>query len=123
MENETKQRHVIILGAGASVSSGYPMANGLRLLMSSEASLRKELESRGKFNKDYTGKVINKMMGGEVAEAVQLFRHGGFASVDEFSKLASPRYHRQVQGLKRLLRLALSLHDPEEFFMIPTTTV
>ena len=37
-------RHVIFLGAGASKGSGYPLANGLRLLISSrkqwEAALR-----------------------------------------------------------------------------------
>lgn len=113
---EQNKRHVIILGAGSSVTSGYPVANGLRLLMSSEKRVREELERLGKFNTEYTDKVIAQMMGGAMKETIDLFRHGGFATVDEFSNLAYNRLPKEVQNLKRLLRFALALHDPEENF-------
>jgi len=48
--------------------------------------------------------------------SLELFRHGGFGTVDEFSKLASEKYPDHVQVMKRLTQLALSLHNPEEKF-------
>ena len=46
--NQNKGKHVIFLGAGASASSGYPMANRLTLLMSDRQTLIQEiLRSRG----------------------------------------------------------------------------
>jgi hypothetical protein len=116
MAEETIKKHVIILGAGASATSGYPMADKLRLLMSSEMTLREELSRHGKFNNDHVDKILHRMMGGNLKRVIELFRHGGFASIDEFSRLASPRYAQQIQLLKQLLRLALSLHDPEDQF-------
>lgn len=113
---DEKKRHVIILGAGASVSSGYPVANELRLLMSSEKKLRAELYRLGGFNNDYVDKIIAQVIGGPMAKAVDLFRHGGFATVDEFSYLAYHKHAKEVQALKRLLRFTLALHDPEENF-------
>lgn len=116
MQEEKRKRHVIILGAGSSVTSGYPVANELRLLMSSEKRLRAKLEHLGKFNTEHADKIIAQMMGGKMKETVELFRHGGFATVDEFSNLAYSRLTTEVQNLKRLLRFALCLHDPEEAF-------
>jgi len=66
------------------MSSGYPDAKRLRLLMSSERVLRQELLARGKLNKDVENRVIKEIMEGGLSEAVDLFRHGGFASADEF---------------------------------------
>jgi hypothetical protein len=116
MAEDRKKKHVIILGAGASVTSGYPMADKLRLLTSSETALRDELAIHGKTNYEHLDKIVREMMGGNLKAVVDLFRHGGFGSVDEFSRLANNRYHREIQGLKRLLRFALSLHDPENNF-------
>jgi hypothetical protein len=113
---EDQKKHVIILGAGASATSGYPQADGLRLLMSSEPVLREELEKRTNCNKERIDQIINWAMRGERAATIELFRHGGFATVDEFSKLASDKLHFKVQDLKRLLRFALSLHNPEDEF-------
>ena len=49
-------------------------------------------------------------------ESVELFRHGGFATVDEFSQLASGSYPKHVQNMKKLMRIVLSLHNPEDNF-------
>ncbi len=38
------EKHVIFLGAGASASSGYPLVNDLRLLMSSRAHFKKSVQ-------------------------------------------------------------------------------
>jgi hypothetical protein len=43
-ENPPEEKHVIFLGAGASASSGYPMGNGLSILLSSWSKLRQEIE-------------------------------------------------------------------------------
>ena len=68
-----EKKHVIILGAGSSVTSGYPVANELRLLMSSEKRLQEELSRLGEFKKDYIDRSIARMMGGEMKETVELF--------------------------------------------------
>jgi hypothetical protein len=116
MSENSRSKHVIILGAGASASSGYPVATKLRLLMSSQDALREELEKRGIKDTGYLARILKEMMGGHLAGAIDLFRHGGFASVDEFSNMAGSRFHGEVQTLKRLLRFALALNDPEEQF-------
>lgn len=48
--------------------------------------------------------------------AINLFRDGGFATVDEFSYLARHKFPEEVNGLKRLMRVVLALHNPEEQF-------
>jgi len=116
MAEEDQPRHVIILGAGASSTSGYPLADTLRLLMSSEKAVQRELEKQGISDTDYAEKVIREMMGGPIKPTIDLFRRGGFATVDEFSKLAGLRFPNEVQALKRLLRFVLALRDPEEEF-------
>lgn len=55
-------------------------------------------------------------MGGPLKKTIDLFRHGGFATVDEFSSLAGRNFQGDVQNLKQLLRFALSLRDPENNF-------
>jgi len=47
---------------------------------------------------------------------VELFRHGGFGTVDEFSKLAAKNYPQHTQDMKKLMRLAFALHNPEDSF-------
>ena len=48
--------------------------------------------------------------------ALELFRKGGFATVDEFCKLAGPLYQSEINNLRSLLRVALGLFNPEENF-------
>jgi hypothetical protein len=60
------------------------------------------------------GKCLNRFA--DFNDSVELFRHGGFGSVDEFSKLASDANQEHVQNMKKLMRIVLSAHNPEEKF-------
>jgi hypothetical protein len=106
------KKHVIVLGAGASVGSGYPDANRLRVLMSSRDELSAHFAQLG-------GADTTSLLGcfDHFKTAVHYFRDGGFASVDEFCKLAG-RGHlaNEVTELKKLMRLVLCLHNPELHF-------
>lgn len=116
MPEEHPKKHVIILGAGASVSSGYPVADQLRLLMSSEKRLRERLGELAPFKTEYVDRIIERMMGEPASRAIELFRHGGFATVDEFSNLAGFQMPKETQELKKLMRFCLALHNPEDDF-------
>jgi hypothetical protein len=48
--------------------------------------------------------------------ALDLFRHGGFATVDEFSFLAGKRFPKEVDAIKYLVGVVLAVHNPEEKF-------
>jgi hypothetical protein len=109
-------KHVIILGAGASASSGYPVANKLRLLMASEAMAKKELASFNEISDEQVKLAVEPMFRGDLAEAIRLFRNGAYATVDEFSKVAGFRFHKEVQSLKRAVAFALALRNPEDQF-------
>ena len=50
------------------------------------------------------------------AKSIELFRHGGFSTVDEFSKLASESYPEHVQAMKKLMCFVLAAHNPENNF-------
>lgn len=52
----------------------------------------------------------------EFKSEIDLFRYGGFATVDEFSRLASSKYPEQAHAMKQLMRLAFSFHNPEDKF-------
>jgi hypothetical protein len=119
-------KHVIILGAGASVTSGYPMANGLRLLLGSADYFRqKAREDHEEFKKNNPLlKNPREYDPGHAdfcftyhAAAVQKFRSGGFGTVDEFCKLIAlqndPNLSRLANGMRQLTRLALGLRNPE----------
>src|SRR5437899_13018272 len=80
--------HVIFLGAGASKSSGYPLANDLRLLMSSRKHLEKAINAADDPRERRRKPQIDLMLEA-LEESIALFRKGGFASVDEFCKLGS----------------------------------
>jgi hypothetical protein len=110
-------KHVIFLGAGASKESGYPLADGLRLLISSHPKWTEALKS---YDQKHGG-------GGHIVhdgttfwssqfQALDLFRKGGFATLDEFCKLAGGAFRNEVNGLRRLVRAALGLFNPEEHF-------
>jgi len=50
-------------------------------------------------------------------EALNLFRNGGFATLDEFCKLAGGfQFQNQINGLRCLVRAALGLFNSEENF-------
>jgi hypothetical protein len=108
-------KHVIFLGAGASKESGYPLANDLRLLISSRKDWIRALQM---YDEKHGGALTD--MGTAYwethAEALDLFRNGGFATLDEFCKLAGPKFQSEVNGLRSLVRVALGLFNPEHQF-------
>lgn len=102
--------HVIFLGAGASASSGYPLANKLRLRLASEQQILKEF--RCNESTDEAEKVISSYFK-VCAGSIESFRHGCFGTVDEFAYLASEKFPTSVVEMKQMTRLALSIHNPE----------
>jgi hypothetical protein len=127
-------RHVIFLGAGASASSGYPLANELRLRISSMSHFRRAItmayhsyeKANGRFKPDwkegehpepdYMRDAI--FFATANASAITLFRRGGFASVDEFCKLVGkePEHRFKVSQMRFLTRFVLGLVHPEQKF-------
>jgi hypothetical protein len=114
-ETKRKTKHVIFLGAGASMGSGYPSANELRLLMCSYKHFFDKLQELG-----IRGTEISPLLDywKQFKQSLDLFRHGGFASVDEFCKLAgnNEKFSSDIRALKKLMRLVLCLHNPEDNF-------
>jgi hypothetical protein len=113
-EKAKTPKHVIILGAGASANSGYPQANELRLWMSSRQSILKKIEG---VIVDGGSRVVALKHFNEwiqpAGEALNLFRNGAFATLDEFCKLSGQKLQSEVEHLKKILRLALSIQNPE----------
>ncbi len=100
--------------------SGYPLANALRLLLSSKKHfvdfLRKAL---GEVEQSQTY-ICQGMIShyDRFAPSIELFRHGGFATVDEFCKLAtgSKEFALAVEHMRALTVIVLGLHHPEKDF-------
>lgn len=103
---------VVILGAGASSSSGYPIQNELRVRISSDY-LKEEY---GKFAGSAAPFERLSASIEDLSEALRLCRQGGFATVDEFSKLATRQFESHVINVKRAIRLLFALHNPEDQF-------
>lgn len=119
MNDKKVRKHVIFLGAGASYGSGYPLANELRLRISSK-------EHFDKYVTNYEQKhgLMDRRIATEVQaclerhnKALTLFRNGGFATLDEFCKLAGGfEFRKEIDGMRCLVRGALGLCNPEETF-------
>src|SRR5438034_6029242 len=92
-------KHVIFLGAGASKGSGYPLANELRLLMSSRKEWEKALKGYGEISGDASLISSGLNYWDSHANALDLFRNGGFATLDEFCKLAGSQFQDEINGL------------------------
>jgi hypothetical protein len=112
--------HVIFLGAGASYSSGYPIGQELRLRMASKDYFQAELDklypTDNALHKQslYEAKLKCLEYFNRFTESIEFFRRGGFATIDEFSKLASESYPKHVQVMKKLMSFVLAIHNPEE---------
>jgi hypothetical protein len=114
-------KHVIFLGAGASVTSGYPLAEKLRKeWLISKIDLRKKIF---KMLHDFGGSTAGQVHAAQVhfdawiepiAASLQLFREGGFGTIDEFCYLIRHARDVDVQRMKSLLRLIFGLHSPEQ---------
>jgi hypothetical protein len=112
-------KHVIFLGAGASRGSGYPLANDLRLLISSPRKWEEALTNYEDKNKLVGRPITNAGMTywNKHADALNLFRNGGFATIDEFCKLAGgSSFQKEINDLRCLVRAALGLFNPEDNF-------
>ena len=113
------RKHVIFLGAGASKGSGYPLANELRLLISSRQHFEKAI-TEYEIKHRLTGHPIwtdAKACLDQRSATLDLFRNGGFATIDEFCKLARGfKLPENINGLRCLVRAALGLFNPEEDF-------
>ena len=113
------RKHIIFLGAGASYGSGYPLANGLRLLVSSRQKWREALakyEEEHKLEKDAIVKP-GLAYWDHYKESLELFREGGFGTLDEFCKLAgASELHDEINDLGHLVRAGLALFNPEAQF-------
>jgi len=114
-------KHVIFLAAGASKHSGYPLANDLRLLISSRDKWEEALSKyQDRIKTADVGKVQIASLGldfwDKYRNVINLFRNGGFATLDEFCKLAGNQLQPEINGLRRLVRAALGLFNPEEHF-------
>jgi hypothetical protein len=118
--NKQLTDHVIFLGAGASFTSGYPIGQELRLRITSKKHIAEELRKIvSPESVDPKGRELFRQCLDNVeyfADSIELFRHGGFGTVDEFSRLASTKYPKRVQDVKALMRFVLSLHNPENNF-------
>lgn len=114
-------KHVIFLGAGASYTSGYPIGDALRLRLCSGDIFLAQLEEQLKHAKYADSPRLDLRQSVErtlesFRPTIEMFRQGGFGTVDEFSKLASKSHPPHAQNMKRLTRLAFSLHYPETEF-------
>jgi len=111
------EKHVIFLGAGASHSSGYPLADKLRERMGSWNAVRQNLPHDGNVNPDDEKRLQD--FGDDFAKVITLFREGGFGSVDEFCKMAATGYAKKTAvSLKHLMRICLCcLHNPENDYL------
>jgi hypothetical protein len=109
-------KHVIFLGAGASKNSGYPLANDLRLLISSRNKWHEALLNYEKETKHHLVASKGLAYWERHVKALNLFRNGGFATLDEFCKLAGNQFQSEIHGLRRLVRAALGLFNPEDHF-------
>ena len=118
-------KHVIFLGAGASWTSGYPLAADLRFILSSPERFREYLNDKidkiGKIGtpKQFELKAELQKAYDSYKDAVELFREGGFATVDEFSYLARERHEVFVQTLKRFTSFIFAIHNPEHWYVKP----
>jgi hypothetical protein len=127
-------KHVIILGAGASKSSGYPLAaKSLGNPKPNDPSLREIPPLREILSSDDCfGKYVEKELGnldskGHVKETLvgafksllgtregRLFQTTSYKTVDEFSfSLRNNQgYHALVNQLKRFTSVVFAVHDP-----------
>jgi hypothetical protein len=113
--SETKPgKHVIFLGAGASMSSGYPSAVELRKAMASENGFASYV--RKHLGPDLLSHKIAFEFRERFEDVLEYFRDGGYGSVDEFCYLARGKNPFEVQRLKALMSFILGIVDPESRF-------
>jgi len=115
----TPKKHVIILGAGASITSGYPDANWLTVLMCDRQTFFNEFISRAKTEGEQNperwleNSTVRKYYD-SFNQTVQLLRSGDFATMDELSNLVMGGQHSsEILKLKKLMRFVFALNNPD----------
>lgn len=109
--------HVIILGAGASYTSGYPLAIELRSILSSSDAFGVYLQQKFSNNTwEDTARDALLAWYSKQAASIELFREGCFGTVDEFSYLGKTHYVSEIRQIKQLVGVILALHNPENLF-------
>lgn len=118
VEGAKIEKHVIFLGAGASMGSGYPSAEELRLLLTSAERLTDYLIRR--FNADPSNHtwIYNSVRKARepYERGLALFRSGGFATVDEFCFLTNGLFPQEVRAVKTYMCIVLAYAMPEVTF-------
>lgn len=114
MSAKNSGKHLIILGAGASLSSGYPLARTLRLCMTSRRHLHEWLKLHHRI--EVTPRDASLILE-QFGRTLQLFLDGSYASVDEFGMLARGRMQKEVQELKGLMCFVLGLVNPRRYLV------
>jgi hypothetical protein len=109
---------VLILGAGASETSGYPLANELALLMCDERSfrdkLRRQFAEEGFYdeNASYENAFASVQL---ESKAAATLRSSDFETMDQLSRHVAGGEHAHIaRGLKILMRLVLAIHNPDK---------
>jgi hypothetical protein len=109
-------KHVIFLGAGASASSGYPVARALTKVMAHRLEFLNYVVPLIERDRPKDKHVLIKLADTHFAcyaEASKLLKAGCFETMDELSSLA--RGGKKVEtiiSLKKLLRFIFGLDDP-----------
>ena len=113
------KKHVIVLGAGASITSGYSDANALTVLMCDRQTFFNEfanrLQNEGVENvaEWIKASTIRKYYD-SFSDTTQLLRAGDFVTMDELSNLAQGgKRANEILKLKMLMRFVFALNDPE----------
>src|SRR5439155_18099778 len=117
MEN----KHVIFFGAGASVTSGYPVADKLTILIADprffvrRLSKASDRDGEKASHEQMIKALVFKHLTASFSRASRLLRAGNFRTMDELSDLAFGGEHAaQIRELKKLMRLALALTNPDQ---------
>jgi hypothetical protein len=113
-------KHVIFLGAGASRTSGYPLADDLRRLwLASTAGLQQQVGERmpnQNISQNQNSQAAIATWLKPIEHSLQFFREGCFGTIDEFCYLIRKSEATDVKQLKKVMRLVFGLHDPEAAF-------
>jgi len=109
-------KHVIILGAGSSFTSGYPTNNRLGSILSSSERFEQYVQDQ-----DAAPQLKEKLIREFLNEEKWLdpFREGAFGSADEFSFVARGKLKSVVQDLKWYISWIFALHNPEGSYPKP----
>jgi hypothetical protein len=111
------KKHVIILGAGASKTSGYPLANDLTLLMCDRKTFIKELDRITEEASEHDvqrWRLEIETHYDSFRGAASMLRAGDFRTMDEMSKfILHGKSHSHIQDLKALMRFVFALNNAE----------